>query len=71
MTLFGRTLGAEEIGSLVFMLMALVMWLFVLRGEHRWSRWFNQREAERRATREAAEQQQKATDPHAPRGPWS
>lgn len=70
MTLFGRTLGAEEIASLVFMSMTLVLWLFAFRGERRWARWFNQREAERKVAREAAEKQQ-PVDPNTPRGPWS
>jgi hypothetical protein len=71
MTLFGRTLGAEEIASLVFMSMTLVLWLFAFRGERRWARWFHHREAERRALREAAEKTEPREDPGAPRGPWS
>lgn len=71
MTLFGRTLGAEEIASLVFMSMTLVLWLFAFRGERRWARWFNHREAERKALREAAGKAETPRDPETPRGPWS
>ncbi len=53
MTLFGRTLGAEEIASLVFMLGVLALWLFALRGEQGWRRWFTRWEADRKARREA------------------
>lgn len=71
MTLFGRTLGAEEIASLVFMSMTLVLWLFAFRGERRWARWFNHREAERKALRGAGEKTEPPQDPGTPRGPWS
>ena len=53
MTLFGRTLGGEEIASLVFLLMALVIWLMAWRGERDWSRWFRRWESDRKARREA------------------
>ena len=74
MTLFGRTLGAEEIASLVFMLGTLVLWLFVLRGERDWRRWLGRREADRKARREAgiADDGRSGGDPPSgpARGPW-
>ena len=75
MTLFGRTLGGEEIASLVFMLMALVIWIAAWRGERDWGRWFKRWEADRKGRREAelaAEQGGDAAPPPsgAPRGPW-
>ena len=74
MTLFGRTLGGEEIASLAFMLTALVLWFMAWRGERNWTRWFRGWEADRKARREA----ERATDhggdqppsPTTPRGPW-
>ena len=71
MTLFGRTLGVEEIGSLIFMLTALVLWTMALRGEMAWTRWFRNWEAERKARRDAElalENPDKPSDD--PRGPW-
>ncbi|MFC7378460.1 hypothetical protein [Brevundimonas sp. GCM10030266] len=71
MTLFGRTLGFEEIGALVFMLMALVLWTISMRNELAWTRWFRNWEAERKARRDAelaAENPDKPSD--TPRGPW-
>lgn len=76
MTLFGRTLGAEEIAAIVFSLMALVLWFGALRGELRWARFFRQWEADRKARREA-ELRAEGRDPAAPDaapgergGPW-
>ncbi|HWW12966.1 MAG TPA: hypothetical protein VN018_10625 [Brevundimonas sp.] len=75
MTLFGRTLGAEEISALVFMLMALVLWTMSLRGEMRWKRWFRNWEAERKARRDAELASERGESPppssQGPRGPWS
>lgn len=76
MTLFGRTLGPEEIGSLIFMLMALVLWGMSLRGEMAWTRWFRAWEADRKARREAElalerGDQSPPAGPDTPRGPWS
>ena len=73
MTLFGRTLGVEEISMLVFMLMALVIWIMALRNEMAWTRWFRNWEAQRKARREAELAQERGTDPSSPdgpRGPW-
>ena len=76
MTLFGRTLGGEEIASLVFLSMALVIWVMAWRGERDWARWFRGWEADRKARREAelaAEQGGDQPPPPAsgsPRGPW-
>jgi hypothetical protein len=75
MTLFGRTLGPEEIGSLIFMLTALVLWVMALRGEMGWARWFRNWEAERKARRDAELARERGDDPTppsgSPRGPWS
>jgi hypothetical protein len=68
MTLFGRTLDGQEIAALVFMLTALVFWIFVYRGERGWARWFTRWEADRKARREAELAIGHKTD--APRGPW-
>jgi len=75
LTLFGRTLGGEEIASLVFMLMALVFWIIVWRRERDWAHWFRRWEGDRKARREAelaAEQGLDGPPPpaEAPRGPW-
>jgi hypothetical protein len=73
MTLFGRTLGGEEIASLVFLLMALVIWVMAWRGERDWTRWFRGWEADRKARRNAELSQTGAPPPpssHDPRGPW-
>ena len=74
MTLFGRTLGGEEIASLAFLLMALVLWISVWRGERDWTRWFRRWEADRKARREAELAAGQGGDgpqaPDAPRGPW-
>lgn len=76
MTLFGRTLGPEEISGLVFMLMLLVIWIGALRQEMRWTRWFRNWEAERKTRREAelalerGEQPQPPSSSNSPRGPW-
>ncbi|GAA0867649.1 hypothetical protein GCM10009116_01320 [Brevundimonas basaltis] len=71
MNLFGRTIGAEEIASLAFLLMALVIWGAAWRGERNWSRWFRRWEADRKARREAEMAGDQGRDPPgAPRGPW-
>jgi len=76
LTLFGRTLGGEEIASLVFLLMALVIWLMAWRGERDWTRWFRSWETDRKTRREAelAGQGGEGGSPAAsegePRGPW-
>lgn len=74
MTLFGRTLGPQEIASLVFMLMALVIWIMALRGEMGWKRWFRNWEAERKARRDAELALERGDEPPPSsgksRGPW-
>ncbi|HEV2082160.1 MAG TPA: hypothetical protein VGR32_06865 [Brevundimonas sp.] len=61
MELFGRTLGAQEIAGLVFLLGALALWANVLRGQLRERRWVKERQAE------AAKDKPKGPD-HG--GPW-
>lgn len=73
MTLFGRTLGGEEIATLVFLLMALVIWLMAWRGERNWTKWFRGWEADRKARREAQLAGDRGDQPPstgARRGPW-
>ncbi|HYC97763.1 hypothetical protein [Brevundimonas sp.] len=75
MTLFGRTLGGEEIASLVFLLMALVIWVMALQGERNWARWFRRWEADRKGRRDAELSMERNGDrpppsSDGPRGPW-
>ncbi|MBN8527667.1 MAG: hypothetical protein J0M36_00355 [Caulobacterales bacterium] len=71
MTLFGTTLAAEQVASLVSLLALLLLWLVVLRRERDYARWFKQWEADRKARREA--EQARARNEAAPKdrkGPW-
>lgn len=75
MTLFGRTLGPEEIASLVFLLMVLVLWIGAWRQDRDWTRWFRDWEAGRKERRDAESAAEEGGDPTrsppgAPRGPW-
>ncbi len=75
MTLFGRTFDGTEIVSLVSMLLLLVLWVGVWRGDRRQSQWFKTWNAERKARREAEIAAQGGTPPapsekSEPRGPW-
>jgi len=69
MTLFGQTFAPEQIASLAFLLMALVLWIMVYRGERNWTRWFRGWEAERKARREA-EIRGETGETRPPTGPW-
>jgi hypothetical protein len=72
LTVFGRTLDSQDIASLVFLLMVLVLWVGAWRGERRWTVAFRQWEADRKARREA-EVAAEGTDPSTPPsrgGPW-
>lgn len=69
MTLFGQTLAPEQIASLAFLLMALVLWIMVYRGERSWTKWFRGWEAERKARREA-EVRGENGETRPPTGPW-
>lgn len=51
MELFGRTLGAQEIAGLVFLLGALALWANVLRAQMRERHWVRKREAELKAAK--------------------
>ena len=68
MTLFGRTLDAQEITALAFMLAALVYWIFVYRGERGWERWIRGWEGDRKARRETERMPPSSSDIR--RGPW-
>lgn len=74
MTVFGRTLDGQDIATLVFLLMALVLWAAAWRTEHSWGRYFKQWNSERKARRDAelaAERgETPAEQPRDPRGPW-
>ncbi len=69
MTLFGRTIDSQEIASLVSLLLVLVLWIAVWRGERRQSQWFRTWNAARKARRDA-EIAAKDGDRGEPRGPW-
>ena len=77
MNLFGRTLDGQEIASLVSLLLVLVLWISVWRGDRRASQWFRTWNAERKARRDAeiaAGNGEAAPPPperDEPRGPWS
>ncbi|MBO9500228.1 hypothetical protein [Brevundimonas sp. A19_0] len=66
MTLFGQTLGVQEVASLTLLLATLIYWLFVLRGARDYRRWFKQWEADRKARREA----QQRAEGGGSGGPW-
>jgi len=75
MTLFGRTLDGQEIASLVSLLLVLVLWISVWRGDRRASHWFRTWNAERKARRDAeiAAGNGESAPPHGrgkARGPW-
>lgn len=74
MNVFGRTLGGEEIATLVFLMMALVLWIGAWRGERDWTRWFREWEADRKGRRDAEIAAENGDAPTArpgtPRGPW-
>jgi hypothetical protein len=72
LTLFGRTFDGMEIASLVSMLLVLVLWVGVWRGDRRESQWLKTWNAERKARRDAEIAAQGGTPPEKsePRGPW-
>lgn len=70
MTLFGTTLGAEQIASLVALLAILVLWIAALGREQGYARWFKSWEAARKA-RHDAERGIRSPPSDKPRnGPW-
>ena len=74
MTLFGRSFDGQEIASLVSLLLVLVLWISVWRGNKRESEWLRTWNAERKARRDAeiaAENGEGApSEKSEPRGPW-
>jgi len=75
LTLFGRAFDGTEIVSLVSMLLLLVLWIRVWRGDRRESQWLKTWNAERKARRDAeiaAERGEDAapSEKSRPRGPW-
>ncbi|WP_339913006.1 hypothetical protein [uncultured Brevundimonas sp.] len=69
MTLFGTTLGGQELFALISLLTVLVFWLFVFQRQRNYVRWFRQWEAERRARRPGGDDGDTTTSDR-PRGPW-
>ena len=71
MTLFGRTFDGPEIASLISMLLVLVLWISVWRGNRRQTEWFRTWNAERKARREAeiAAEGGAPSEKSEPRGP--
>ncbi|WP_439476243.1 hypothetical protein [Brevundimonas sp.] len=75
MTLFGRTFDGQEIASLVSLLLVLVLWISVWRGNRRESQWLKTWNAKRKARRDA-EIAAGGGEPGSPsekgesRGPW-
>lgn len=75
MTLFGRTFDGQEIVSLVALLLMLVLWIIVWRGNRQETNWFKTWNAERKARRDAEIAAEGGTseppsDKSEPRGPW-
>lgn len=72
MTVFGRTFDGQEIASLVSMMLVLVLWIAVWRGNRRENQWFKTWNAQRKARRDAeiAAQGGAASENNEPRGPW-
>jgi len=75
MTLFGTTIDGAQITSLVGLLAVLALWLFALRGQRDYARWFRDWEAGRKARRDAelAAERGENPDPTSPSrksGPW-
>ena len=74
MTLFGKTLDGPEIASLISLLLVLVLWISVWRGNRRESAWLTKWNADRKARRDAeiAAENGEASSPGPgkPRGPW-
>ena len=75
MTLFGRTFEGQEIASLVSLLLVLVLWISVWRGNNRESQWLRTWNAERKARRDAEIAAENAdaggpSENSEPRGPW-
>ncbi|HZV84106.1 MAG TPA: hypothetical protein VFF48_03885 [Brevundimonas sp.] len=75
MTVFGRTLDGQEIASLVFMLLVLVLWIGALRKERGWKSWINRSPEGRDARRSAGVDVKEPAPPAAPgprdpRRPW-
>ena len=70
MTLFGHTLDPQQIGSLVFMLTALVLWALAWRGERSWMKGFRQWEADRKARRDAEIAAEGGGSGPSKGGPW-
>ena len=68
MTLFGRSLDGQDIASLVFMLLVLVLWVGALRGERGWTRWIK-RSPQGQVNRRPARAEPKDAVPPASAGP--
>jgi hypothetical protein len=73
LTVFGKTVGPEEISALAGVLVLLALWLVVLRNERLNLAAFRKWEADRKARRDAEiarENGEDAPPPGPKRGPW-
>ena len=70
MTVFGTTLGAEQIAGLVALLATLVLWIAALGHERGYARWFKAWEAARKARHDAERGIQPPPSDKPPTGPW-
>ena len=70
MNLFGTELGSSQIMALVGLVATLILWLFVLRGERSYARWFRAWEAEREARRDTQNGTSGNDDGPSHGGPW-
>lgn len=70
MTLFGTTLGAEQIASLVALLAMLVLWSAALIRQRGYARWFKAWEADRKARHDAENGVQSPPSDRPRAGPW-
>lgn len=73
MDLFGHSISGQQLASLAGLLVALVYWLFVLKGEYANKRWLRDALSRRQAEqeRQKASTATKDSDPEGPpKGPW-
>lgn len=73
MDLFGHSISGQQLASLAGLLVALVYWLFVLKGEYANKRWLRDALARRQAEqeRQKASTTSKDSEPEVPpKGPW-
>ncbi len=69
-TLFGTTLDGTQIAALVGLLATLGLWLVILMRERRYTKWFRQWEADRKARFDAEQAAKNPEQKREPTGPW-